>query len=116
MIKFEIKNQKTGKKESYSKELITMGEAENFYAWMEKRESEAKKDEPNVKKMRQMEREFFVSLFSEQGLTEEDILNNMGTKQYSKALEEVFQEISGEDGESEENEEQQEGKTENPSQ
>src|SRR5699024_8156013 len=96
--------------------ILTMGEAENFYAWKEKRESEAKKDEPNVKKMRQMERGFFVSLFSEQGLTEEDILNNMGTKQYSKALEEVFQEISGEDGESEENEEQQEGKTEKPSQ
>ncbi|GEP80630.1 phage tail assembly chaperone G [Staphylococcus carnosus] len=116
MIKFEIKNQETGKVESYSKEVITMGEAERFYEWMESREKEVKKEKPDMKKVRKMERDYLVSLFEKQSLTEEDILNNMGTKAYSYVLGEIFREISGEDETNSEDEASQEGKTEEHSQ
>lgn len=116
MIKFEIKNQETGKKESYSKDIITMGEAERFYEWMESREKEANKEKPDMKKVRKMERDYLISLFEKQGLTEDDVLNNMGTKTYSEALGEIFREISGEDENNTEDENSQEGKTEEHSQ
>lgn len=112
MIKFEIKNKETGKKEQYTKDIITMGEAEKFYEFMEKRAEEVKKEKADMRKIREMERQFFVSLFSEQGLTEEDVLNHMGTRQYSDAIEDVFREIAGEDEEDTEDEEVQEGKNE----
>lgn len=35
MIKFEIKDRKTGKTESYTKEDVTMGEAEKCYEYLE---------------------------------------------------------------------------------
>lgn len=116
MIKFEIKNQETGKVESYSKDVITMGEAERFYEWMESREKEVNKEKPDMKKVRKMERDYLVSLFEKQGLTEEDVLNNMGTKTYSYVLGEIFREISGEDETDSEDETSEEGKTEEHSQ
>lgn len=116
MIKFEIQNKKTGKKESYSKEQITLGEAERCYEWMENREKETSKNKPDLKKIRNMEYEFVVSLFKDQGLTIEDILEYMSTKTYARVLNEIFQEINGTDDEVTEDEGVQEGKNEEQSQ
>ena len=58
----------------------------------------------DAKKLRQMEREYFVSLFADQGLTEDDILQSMSTKVYNKISKEIFREISGEDEESNQDE------------
>ena len=43
MIKFEIKDRKTGKTESYTKEDVTMGEAEKCYEYLELVNQENKK-------------------------------------------------------------------------
>ena len=42
MIKFEIKDAKTGKTESYKKDFVTMGEAEKFWDFMAKVEKKMK--------------------------------------------------------------------------
>ena len=57
-----------------------------------------------------MEREYFVSLFADQGLTEDDILQSMSTKVYNKISKEIFREISGEDEESNQDESEELGK------
>ena len=82
MIRFEIKNQETGKTESYKKDFITLGEAEKCYTYLE-----------------------------EQGLTEETILNNMSTKTYTKAIQDIFREVNGDDEEDTEIETEEAGKT-----
>lgn len=112
-IKFDIKDNKTGKTSTYSKDIITMGEAEKFYEFLDKTQKESAKDEPDAKKVRELERQYLVSLFADQGLTEEEVLNNMGTRQYTKALGDVFREIQGDDDEDTENEKEEVGKTEN---
>ncbi|MDM5725672.1 hypothetical protein LT638_14375, partial [Staphylococcus aureus] len=48
MIKFEIKDRKTGKTESYTKEDVTMGEAEKCYEYLELVNQENKKEAPNA--------------------------------------------------------------------
>lgn len=144
MIKFEIKNRQTGKKEAYEKEDISLIEAERFYELQDKQEKENEKAKKKVieeiekehgsendfenqdfyfqlvqqkylqivdaKKLRQMEREYFVSLFADQGLTEDDILQSMSTKVYNKISKEIFREISGEDEESNQDESEELGK------
>ena len=45
------------------------------------------------------ERQLLVDLFKEQGLTEETILNNMSTKTYTKAIQDIFREVNGDDEE-----------------
>ena len=80
---------------------------------MKKTQKESAKDEPDAKKVRELERQYLVSLFADQGLTEEEVLNNMGTRQYTKALGDVFREIQGDDDEDTENEKEEVGKTEN---
>lgn len=146
MIKFEIKNRQTGKKEAYEKEDISLMEAERFYELQDKQEKENEKARKkaieeiekehgsendfenqdfyfqlvqqkylqivDAKKLRQMEREYFVSLFADQGLTEDDILQSMSTKVYNKISKEIFREISGEDEESDEDESEEVGKSE----
>lgn len=92
MIKFEIKDRKTGKTESYTKEDVTMGEAEKCYEYLELVNQENKKEAPNATKMRQKERQLLVDLFKDEGLTEEDVLNKMSTKTYTKALQDIFRE------------------------
>ena len=64
----------------------------------------------DAKKLRQMEREYFVSLFADQVLTEDDILQSMSTKVYNKISKEIFREISGEDEESNQDESEELGK------
>lgn len=144
MIKFEIKNRQTGKKEAYEKEDISLMEAERFYELQDKQEKENEKARKkaieeiekehgsendfenqnfyfqlvqqkylqivDAKKLRQMEREYFVSLFADQGLTEDDILQSMSTKIYNKISKEIFREISGEDEESNQDESEELGK------
>lgn len=144
MIKFEIKNRQTGKKEAYEKEDISLIEAERFYELQDKQEKENEKAKKkaieeiekehgsendfenqdfyfqlvqqkylqivDAKKLRQMEREYFVSLFADQGLTEDDILQSMSTKIYNKISKEIFREISGEDEESNQDESEELGK------
>ncbi|WP_239760795.1 hypothetical protein [Mammaliicoccus sp. J-M39] len=144
MIKFEIKNRQTGKKEAYEKEDISLMEAEKFYELQDKQEKENEKARKkaieeiekehgsendfenqdfyfqlvqqkylqivDAKKLRQMEREYFVSLFADQGLTEDDILQSMSTKVYNKISKEIFREISGEDEESNQDESEELGK------
>lgn len=144
MIKFEIKNRQTGKKEAYEKEDISLMEAERFYELQDKQEKENEKAKKkaieeiekehgnendfenqdfyfqlvqqkylkivDAKKLRQMEREYFVSLFADQGLTEDDILQSMSTKVYNKISKEIFREISGEDEESNQDESEELGK------
>ena len=112
MIKFEIKDRKTGKTESYTKEDITLGEAERFYETLEKMDKEAEKKNAKSADIRKIEREYFVSLFADQGLTEEDILKNMSTRQYSKVSDATFREIKGEDEEGSETTSNETGKTE----
>ncbi|MBF9298227.1 hypothetical protein ACFP67_10890 [Mammaliicoccus sciuri] len=144
MIKFEIKNRETGKKEAYEKEDISLIEAEKFYELQEKQKQESEKARKkaiaivekeygtdfdntefyiqlvqqnfnqvvDAKKIRQLEREYFVSLFADQGLTEKDILENMSTKLYNKISEDIFREISGEDEEDNEDESEEVGKSE----
>ncbi|MEM5397345.1 hypothetical protein [Staphylococcus gallinarum] len=96
MIKFELKNKETGKTESYSKEEITMGEAEKWYEYLEFVNKEEQKTNPDNKKVRQRERQIIAEMFKSEGLTEEDVLN-MGTKTYAKVAEQIFREIFGED-------------------
>lgn len=144
MIKFEIKNRQTGKKEAYEKEDISLMEAERFYELQDKQEKENEKARKkaieeiekehgsendfenqdfyfqlvqqkylqivDAKKLRQMEREYFVSLFADQGLTEDDILQSMSTKVYNKISKEIFREISGEDEENNQDESEELGK------
>lgn len=112
MIKFEIKDRKTGKTESYTKEDITLGEAERFYETLEKMDKEAEKKNAKSADIRKIERDYFISLFADQGLTEEDILNNMSTRQYAKVSEDTFREIKGEDEEGSETTSNETGKTE----
>ena len=112
MIKFEIKDRKTGKTESYTKEDITLGEAERFYETLEKMDKEAEKKNAKSADIRKIERDYFVSLFADKGLTEEDILNNMSTRQYAKVSEDTFREIKGEDEEGSETTSNETGKTE----
>ena len=112
MIKFEIKDKETGKTASYVKEDITMGEAEKFYDHMEFSEKENAKEKPDARKVRKNERQFLANLFKDQGLTEEDILNNMSTRQYAKVSEDTFREIKGEDEEDSETTSNETGKTE----
>ena len=90
MIKFEIKDNKTGKTSTYTKDAITMGEAERFYETMDKMNKEAEKENAKASNVRKIEREFFVSLFADQGLTEEDVLENMSTRAYKKRLMKYF--------------------------
>lgn len=116
MIKFEIKDRKTGKTESYTKKDVTMGEAEKCYEYLELVNQENKKEAPNATKMRQKERQLLVDLFKDEGLTEEDVLNKMSTKTYTKALKDIFREINGEDEEDSETEPEEMGKTEEQSQ
>ncbi|HCQ1991831.1 TPA: hypothetical protein PAS17_000326 [Staphylococcus aureus] len=116
MIKFEIKDRKTGKTESYTKEDVTMGEVEKCYEYLELVNQENKKEAPNATKMRQKERQLLVDLFKDEGLTEEDVLNKMSTKTYTKALQDIFREINGEDEEDSETEPEEMGKTEEQSQ
>lgn len=116
MIKFEIKDKETGKTATYVKEDITMGEAEKFYDHMEFSEKENAKEKPDARKVRKNERQFLANLFKDQGLTEEDILNNMSTKTYSRVFDALFQEMQGEDGESSEDASEEVGKTEEQSQ
>lgn len=111
MIKFEIKDKKTGKTESYKKDFVTMGEAEKFWDFMAKVEEENEKDKPEAKKVRKLERQLLVDFFAEQGLTEETILENMSTKTYTKAIEDMFREVQGEDEEDSENASEEVGKT-----
>lgn len=49
-------------------------------------------------------------------MTEEDVLNKMSTKTYTKALKDIFREINGEDEEDSETEPEEMGKTEEQSQ
>jgi len=112
MIKFEIKNKETGKKEQYTKDGITLGEVEVFWEHMEQEKNEREKEEPSNKKIRKIQRDFVVYLFKDQGLTEEDLLKNMTQKEYIRVNEEIFREILGEDEEDTEDEEVQEGKNE----
>lgn len=112
MIKFEIKDRKTGKTATYSKEDILLDEAERFYETIEKMDKEAEKENAKGSDVRKIEREFFVSLFADQGMTEEDILKNMSTRQYSEVSDEIFREIRAEDEEDTENESDEVGKTE----
>ncbi|MBJ6321821.1 hypothetical protein JGU57_14055, partial [Staphylococcus aureus] len=58
------------------------------------------------------ERQLLVDLFKDEGLTEEDVLNKMSTKTYTKALQDIFREINGEDEEDSETEPEEMGKTE----
>ena len=144
MIKFEFKNKKTGKKETYEKECITLGEAETFYDLREKIDKEYEKARVKAKnevekehgnaaefinsdlydqliqqhftqnvegrKIRKMERDYFVGLFEDQGLSEDDVLSNMSTKVYNQITKEIFREISGEDEESNQDESEELGK------
>ncbi|MCJ1656691.1 hypothetical protein MT340_009035 [Staphylococcus sp. NRL 16/872] len=112
MIKFEIKDRKTGKTESYKKDFVTMGEAEKFWDFMAKVEKENEKEKPDSKKARQLERQLLVDFFVDQGLTEETVLENMSTKAYSKALDQIFREVQGEDEEDSEDAKDEVGKTE----
>ncbi len=89
MIKFEIKDRKTGKTESYTKEDVTMGEAEKCYEYLELVNQENKKEAPH--KNENKERQLLVDLFKDGGLTEEDVLNKMSTKTYTKALQDIFE-------------------------
>lgn len=99
MIKFEIKDKKTGKTSTFKKDGITIGEAEKFYETVEKMTKEAEKENAKSKDIRKIETAFFVSLFADQGLTEEDVLNNMTTRAYKEASNAIFREINGEDEE-----------------
>ncbi|MEB8101056.1 hypothetical protein [Staphylococcus xylosus] len=142
MIKFELKDKKTGKTSTYSKEDITLGEAERFYEMEQKKEKEIEKYREKAKaeiekeygsdfedqqiyfnliqgkfneivdskKIRKYNRDFFISLFADQGLTEEDVLSHMSTRQYNKALEKTFREIEGEDEEATETQSEEVGK------
>lgn len=112
MIKFDIKDKKTGKTSTYTKDAITMGEAERFYETMDKMNKEAEKENAKASNVRKIEREFFVSLFADQGLTEEDVLENMSTRAYKKASDEIFREINAEDDEDTEDASEEVGKTE----
>lgn len=116
MIKFEIKDKQTGKTASYKKEDVTLGEAEKFYDYLEMAEKEKVKENPDARKVRKKERQLLVELFSEQGLTEEDILKNMSTKTYSRVFESLFLEVQGEDEETSEDVSEETGKTEEQSQ
>lgn len=111
MIRFEIKNKKTGKTESYIKDFITMGEAEKCYTYIEAVKKEREKEEPDGSKVRAKERQLLVDLFKEEGLTEETILNNMSTKIYTKAIQDIFREVNGDDEEDTEIETEEAGKT-----
>ncbi|HHX0170589.1 TPA: phage tail assembly chaperone G [Staphylococcus aureus] len=106
MIKFELKNKETGKNEVYKKEAITVGEAEAFFDYLE--ESENVKSN---KEARQKDRAFIVALFAEQGLTEEDLLKNLGMKAYRQLQADIFREITGESEENTEDEAEETGKT-----
>ncbi|MHA6806347.1 phage tail assembly chaperone G [Staphylococcus capitis subsp. urealyticus] len=112
MIKFEIKDTKTGKTESYKKDFVTMGEAEKFWDFMAKVEKENEKSNPDTKKVRGMERQLVVDFFADQGLTEESILENMSTKTYSKVVNDLFREVQGEDESDSEDASEEVGKTE----
>lgn len=144
MIEFKIKNKETGKVSVFTKEEITVGEAETFYELQQKQTKETEKVREKAKneieqefgsdfenkellndliqnrfvelldgkKLRKMEREFLISLFSDQGLSEEDILKNMGTKTYAKLVDEIFREINGENEEDTNDVSEEVGKTE----
>lgn len=144
MIEFKIKNKETGKVSVFTKEEITVGEAETFYELQQKQTKETEKVREKAKneieqefgsdfenkellndliqnrfvelldgkKLRKMEREFVISLFSNQGLSEEDILKNMGTKTYAKLVDEIFREINGENEEDTNDVSEEVGKTE----
>ncbi|HEI8352881.1 TPA: hypothetical protein SLB15_002856, partial [Staphylococcus aureus] len=86
------------------------------YEYLELVNQENKKEAPNATKMRQKERQLLVDLFKDEGLTEEDVLNKMSTKTYTKALQDIFREINGEDEEDSETEPEEMGKTEEQSQ
>ncbi|EGQ2690850.1 hypothetical protein GZ968_001589 [Staphylococcus pseudintermedius] len=116
MIKFEITDKKTGKTSTYKKDGITIGEAEKFYETIEKMNKEAEKENATSKSIRKIERTFFVSLFEDQGLTEEDVLNNMTTRTYKEASNAIFREINAEDEEASKVGTDEAGKTEKQSQ
>lgn len=65
----------------------------------------------DAKKIRKLSREYFVSLFAKQGLTEADVLNSMGTILYDKISKKIFRQIAGEDEDINKNEEQEVGKS-----
>ncbi|KGJ25385.1 phage tail assembly chaperone G [Staphylococcus haemolyticus] len=112
MIKFVIKNNETGKTESYKKDFITMGEAEKCYEYLEAVEKEREKSNPDASKMRKKERELLIFIFKGQGLTDETILNYMSTKAYTKAVKDIFREVNGDDEEDEQTASNEAGKTE----
>lgn len=70
----------------------------------------------DARKIRKLSRDYFVSLFASQGLTEDDVLNSMGTKLYDRISNEIFREISGEDEDTDKNEKEEMGKSEEQSQ
>ncbi|WP_430523085.1 phage tail assembly chaperone G [Staphylococcus aureus] len=61
------------------------------------------------------ERQLLVDLFKDEGLTEEDVLNKMSTKTYTKPYK-IYSRINGEDEEDSETEPEEMGKTEEQSQ
>ncbi|MFF6546158.1 hypothetical protein ACET5F_32135 [Pseudomonas aeruginosa] len=77
---------------------------------------ENKKRSTYATKIETKERQLLVDLFKDEGLTEEDVLNKMSTKTYTKALQDIFREINGEDEEDSETEPEEMGKTEEQSQ
>ncbi|MQI37408.1 hypothetical protein, partial [Escherichia coli] len=107
---------KTTNKESHTKNDVPKREGEKSYENSELAKQENKKEAPHPTKMRQKERQLLVDLFKDEGLTEEDVLNKMSTKTYTKALQDIFREINGEDEEDSETEPEEMGKTEEQSQ
>lgn len=84
---------------------------EKCYTYLEAVEKEREKEKPDASKVRVKERQLLVDLFKEQGLTEETILNNMSTKTYTKAIQDIFREVNGDDEEDTEIETEEAGKT-----
>ena len=94
-----------------TKGLYHIREAEKCYTYLEAVEKEREKEKPDASKVRVKERQLLVDLFKEQGLTEETILNNMSTKIYTKAIQDIFREVNGDDEEDTEIETEEAGKT-----
>ncbi len=116
MIKFEIKDKRTGKTSTYKKDGITIGEAEDFYETIDKMNEEAEKENAKSSDVRKIERSFIIGLFADQGLTEEDVLSNMTTREYKRVSDEIFREINAEDEEDSKDASEEVGKTEKQSQ
>ncbi|WP_461241231.1 phage tail assembly chaperone G [Staphylococcus aureus] len=112
MIKFETKDRANRKnRELYKRRFKNGRSAVKCYEYLELVNQENKKEAPNATKMRhKKERQLLADLFKDEGLTEEDVLNKMSTKTYTKALKDIFREINGEDEEDSETEPEEMGK------